>query len=118
MYICTYGQTDFPCVLQDFVPFGAAAQKNKNKNKSLPGYLQGFVPSEAAVNIGTGKGGLSLSIEKSRFTYKSRATRLYSLICLSEHPSVARSLGLLYFFYYFFTFLAFWALFTLLHLPF
>ena len=25
----TYGRTDSPCVLQDFVPFGAAAQKVK-----------------------------------------------------------------------------------------
>ena len=25
----TYGQTDFPCVLQDFVPFGAADQKRR-----------------------------------------------------------------------------------------
>ena len=26
-YVRTYGRTDSPCVLQDFVPFGAAAQK-------------------------------------------------------------------------------------------
>ena len=26
-YGCTDGRTDSPCVLQDFVPFGAAAQK-------------------------------------------------------------------------------------------
>ena len=29
--IQTYGQTDSPCVLQDFVPFGAAAQKTALK---------------------------------------------------------------------------------------
>ena len=27
------GWTDSPCVLQDFVPFGAAAQKRKKKEK-------------------------------------------------------------------------------------
>ena len=26
----TYGRTDSPCVLQDFVPFGAAAQKGRD----------------------------------------------------------------------------------------
>ena len=29
----TYGRTDSPCVLQNFVPFGAAAQKEKEKDK-------------------------------------------------------------------------------------
>ena len=27
----TYGRTDSPCVLQDFVPFGAAAQKERQR---------------------------------------------------------------------------------------
>ena len=29
----TYGRTDSPCVLQDFVPFGAAAQKGREKER-------------------------------------------------------------------------------------
>ena len=29
----TYGRTDSPCVLQDFVPFGAAAQKSTDLMK-------------------------------------------------------------------------------------
>ena len=32
-YVRTDGRTDSPCVLQDFVPFGDAAQKKRKKKK-------------------------------------------------------------------------------------
>ena len=35
MYGCMDGQTDSPCVLQDFVPFGAAAQKDIGETKLI-----------------------------------------------------------------------------------
>ena len=38
----TYGQTDSPCVLQDFVPFGAAAQKAKTSDAEEDFYLDKF----------------------------------------------------------------------------
>ena len=32
-YVQTDGRTDSPCVLQDFVPFGAAAQKEEEEER-------------------------------------------------------------------------------------
>ena len=43
----TDGRTDerkSPCVLQDFVPFGAAAQKVKNTNQSPKGNMWSAIP--------------------------------------------------------------------------
>ena len=32
----TFIRTDSPCILQDFIPFGTAAQKRKKKEKKKP----------------------------------------------------------------------------------